>query len=224
MQKLIVFLLILFSGVPAIAQGPKREGAPFTVRGVIGIPRAISSAQFRTAFAGLYEGNVSVNAKLFSNFFVGLGYQNTHFKNSGFLKYQYFNAEIPYNTRLMGHCGFIKLGYDKFFEKGFVSYSINTGVMLAQYQNVNQDTSLANRPFVEPRFNAPFVQPEIGINFLADRSLSFSLILSYTTLFYKFDPKAPRFAQFGEVQEKKNNHVMSWINIGFGFNVMIGKD
>ncbi len=224
MQKfcfVILFSLFAFSGA---AQERQKRSSPFSIRGVIGIPRALSSAQYRTAFAGLYEGNLSVNARMFSNFYVGLGYQNTHFKNSGFLKYTYFNAQIPYNTRLMGHCGFLKLGYDKFFDKGYVSYSLNTGVMAASYLNVNKDTSAANLPIQGTKFTAPYVQPEIAINFLADRSLSFSIILSYTTMFYKFDARAPRFAHFGEVQQKSNSYYMSWLNIGFGFNVMLGDD
>lgn len=216
-----IFLLIsLFSFVTFWAQQQKRN-APVTIRGVVGIPRCVSSEKFRTSFAGLCEANLSVNARLFSNFFVGVGYQNTFFKNAGMFKFAYFNASIPYNTRLVGTGGFIKIGYDQIFEKTYVSYSLNTGFMLGRYKNVNGDTSLANRPYIDKAFNAPYVQPEIALNFLADRSVNFSLILSYTTLFYKYDARAPRFNGFEEVINKKNNYFMSWLNIGFGVNVLI---
>lgn len=212
--------IFLFCFATLFAQ-QKQRNAPVTIRGVIGIPRNVSSQKFRTAFAGLCETNLSVNARLFSNFFAGIGYQNTFFKNSGMFKYAYFNASIPYNTRLVGSSGFIKLGYDQFFEKTYVSYSLNTGFMLAKYKNINEDTTAANKPLVGTGFTAPYVQPEIALNFLADRSLNFSLILSYTTLFYKFDAKAPRFNGFGDIINKKNNYVMSWINIGFGVTILI---
>jgi hypothetical protein len=67
------------------------------------------------------------------------------------------------------------------------------------------------------------LQPEIAVNFLTDRRLSFSIILSYTTLFYFYDPKAPRFNQFEEINDLSNKAVMGWINIGFGFNILINK-
>jgi hypothetical protein len=47
--------------------------------------------------------------------------------------------------------------------------------------------------------------------------------MSYTTLLYYYDPKAPRFAHFGEIKNASNNYVMSWLNFGFGFNVLLGK-
>ena len=126
------FLIILIVGLSlcGFSQKEGQENALFTIRGNIGIPRVISSQMFRTSFAGLYEGNLSLNIKLFGNFFVGIGYQNTQFQNNKFLKFQYFNASIPYNTRLMCHGTFVKLGYDKFFsDKGYASFNLNSGLM-----------------------------------------------------------------------------------------------
>lgn len=217
------FLIISLFSLSVLPAQTQKINAPVTIRGVVGIPRAISSQQFRTCFAGVYEANLSVNARLFRNFFVGLGYQNTGFRNAEMFKYELFNAKVPYKTQLMGHAPFLKLGYDQFFEKTYVSYSLNTGFMLAGYTNVNNDTSAANRPFVSQKFSAPYLQPEIALNFLADRSLNFSIILSYTTLFYKYDARAPRFAAFGDVAEKKNRYFMGWLNIGFGVNILLGK-
>jgi hypothetical protein len=95
--------------------------------------------------------------------------------------------------------------------------------MLNNYFNVNADTSNANKPFVLKDFSAPFVQPEVSLNFIVEKHLSFSLMLSYTTLFYKFDPKAPRFAQFQEIKSSSNNYFMGWMNIGFGFHILLDK-
>jgi hypothetical protein len=203
-----------------------KQNAAFTIRGNIGIPRVISSQMFRTCFSGVYETNLSVNARLAGNFFVGLGYQNTHFQNNKFLKFQYFNASIPYNTRIMAHAGFIKVGTDKFFSPtGYMSYSLNSGLMQLQYQNVNADTSQLNKPYGLQTYITPYVQPEMSVNFIVDekQTMSLSIMLSYTTLFSKFDPRAPRFNHFEEISKKNNRYNVSWFNIGFGFTVLINK-
>jgi hypothetical protein len=222
MPKLVLLLSVFFS-FSAYSQSAKKENAPITIRGVIGIARATSSQQFRQSFAGLYEANISLNFKVKKQFFIGAGYQSTFFKNNEAIQYKYYNASIPYNTQLVGNSGFIKLGYDQFLEKVYMSYALNVGYSFFQYKNVNQDSSLANQPFVGTSFSAPYLQPEIAVNFLTDRTLSFSIILSYTTLFYFYDPKAPRFNQFEEINDLSNNAIMSWINIGFGFNILINK-
>lgn len=235
MRRLFLFLglvlpLLFFS------QTRDKRSAPYTVRFNVGIPKSVSSQKFRTAFNGVVESNLSVSARLFTNFFVGLGYQYTHFQNNKEV-FAYYRAKDPkgnntgatlsYNTRLEGNAGFIKLGYDHFFEKGFVTMALNSGYNLMQYRNVVNDTSSKslseNIPFVSTSFATPYVQPEISVSFMADRSLTFSLLFSYTTLLYKFDPKAPRFNGIGELKEKSNNYFISWINIGFGCTVLLGK-
>ncbi|MBA3682776.1 MAG: hypothetical protein H0W73_16675 [Bacteroidetes bacterium] len=223
MKRSLIVIVLLFSLIGR-AQKEGQENAFFTIRGNIGIPRVIGSQMYRTCFAGLYEGNLSLNLRLFNNFFVGVGYQNSQFQNNKFLKFAYFNTSIPYNTRLQMHSPFIKLGYDKFFsDKGYVTFALNSGIMLNNYFNVNADTSLSNRPYVIQDFSAPYVQPEFAVNFQVDKLLSFSLMLNYTTLFYKFDPKAPRFNHFREVKDTRNRYFMNWFNIGFGFNVLLNK-
>ncbi|MBA2612505.1 MAG: hypothetical protein H0U95_11070 [Bacteroidetes bacterium] len=223
-MKRVLSALILCFSLFGFSQKEGQENALFTIRGNIGIPRVIGSQMFRTSFAGLYEGNLSLNVRLFGNFFVGAGYQNTQFQNNKFLKFQYFNASIPYNTRLLSSGAFIKLGYDKFFsDKGYATFSLNSGIMLNNYFNVNADTSLANRPYGPTGFSAPYIQPETSLNFIVEKRLAFSIMLSYTTMFYKYDPKSPRFAHFQEVKDSRNRYFMNWINIGFGFTVLLDK-
>jgi hypothetical protein len=221
-KKLILIIFLLFSQT-IFSQG-KIKNSFFTIRGNIGIPKVISSSQFRKSFTALYEGNVSVNLRVFDNFYTGLGYQNTLFKNNDFFKQIYFNTSIPYNTRLNSNGVFLKLGYDNFFSKTkYASYSLNSGLSFLNYYNVNQDSSIANKPYGLTKFSAPYLQPEVSINFIVDKTLSFSLMISYTTLFYRFDPKAPRFNQIEEIKKRSNVYVMTWINIGFGFTVLLNK-
>jgi hypothetical protein len=224
---LSVFSVLL---LPVMAQFERKENALVTIRGNVGIPKPISSKMFRTAFNGIFEANLSVNYRLFNNFHLGLGYQNSYFQNNKevFVYYKVppkqatSGGSLSYNTRLMGHCGYLRIGYDRFFsDKGYMSYALHSGLMEGLYQNVVADSSVDNKPTVRPDLFAPYLQPEMTVNFIVDRTLSFSIMVSYTTLLYKFDPKAPRFNHIEQVRNSTNRYLMSWFNIGFGFTVLI---
>lgn len=225
----IALILCMLLAVPAAAQRDKRS-APYTVRGGIGIPKSVSSQMYRTSFNGVYSANASFNLRVSGDLFVGLGYDNTHFQNNKqvFVYYQYTlngsptGAALSYNTRLQTHSVFLKLGVDRFFDKGYVTYGLNVGNIMASYKNVINDSAAANLPFISTKFSAPYVQPEISVSFLTDRSLSFSILCSYTTLIYKYDPKAPRFNAVEQVRASTNKYLVSWISLGLGFNILIG--
>lgn len=221
MRPLFTAILISLC-LTTFSQKADQRNSRFTIRGNIGIPKSVSSQMFRTSFAGLYEANLSANMRIFDNFYIGVGYQNSHFQNNKILKQQLFNASVPYNTRCVANGAFIKIGYDKFFsETGYVSYALNSGYAMCNYRNINSDTSLANRPYGPDSFNAAFIQPELSVNFIVENTMAFSLFFSYNTLISKFDPRSPRFNHFGEVNKTKNNYVMSWINFGVGFSILI---
>lgn len=221
MRRLFVILLLCHL-LPVLGQKTDQRNARFTVRGHIGIPKAVSSQMFRTSFAGLYEGRLSGNMRLFDNVYVGVGYQNSHFQNNKFLKQQIFNASVPYNTRYVANGAFIRVGYDQFFsETGYVDYALNTGYAMCNYLNINNDTSKANQPYGPDRFNAVFLQPEMSVNFIVDHTMAFSFFFSYTTVFSKFNPRSPRFNQFQQIRDTKNNYVTSWLTLGVGFSILI---
>ena len=212
------------------AQTPKitKENPFFTIRGVVGIPKTTGSMMYRQSFSGIYEANLSLAFNLGKNFIGGVGYQNALFKNhKSFVFIKTGTGSVSYNTQLIQHGAFLRLGYDKFItEIAYINYSLNSGLLFCNYTGVVNDTSLVNRPYGDVRFSAPYVQPEISFNFLAGekQELSFSLLFSYTTMFYKFDPKAPRFNHFGDptaIYTKGNRYFMNWINIGLGFNILI---
>lgn len=225
MKKTASVLLIISTlcfGRPAFAQEPQPRLADYLIAGNFSIPAIISSQMFQRSFDGIYEMNFSINRHLGGNFFAGLGYQSYNFENDEDLTYAYFNASIPYDTHLKGNGLFLRLSKSRFFSKtGYLSYGANLGYLFSRYTNVNPDTSVYNRPYGAQSFNVPYIQPEFSANFIVDKTLSFAVILSYTTLFSNFDPKAPRFNQFGEISSASNNYVMSWINFGFSFNVLL---
>lgn len=226
MRKLVT-LIYLSTSLFCFSQKPGQRNALITIRGNVGIPKAVSSKMFRTSFAGIYEANLSVNFRTFGNFFIGAGYQNTQYQNNKFLKQQTYNngtIVVSYDTRLLCSGIFIKLGYDKYFsDKGYFSYVLNTGYMLNSYLNVNADTSARNQPFQPQKFRAPYLQGEISANFIVEDNLSFSLMLGYTTLFQRFDARAPRFNQYEEIRNASNKYFMGWLNFGVGFNVLINR-
>jgi hypothetical protein len=224
MRRLLILIFLPIS-LFCFSQKIGQKNALITIRGNIGIPKGISSSMFRTSFAGIYEANLSLNFRVFDNFFVGAGYQNTQFQNNRFLQQQVYNKgtiSVSYDTRLLSSGIFVKLGYDKFFsEKGYFSYSLNTGLTVNRYLNVNADTSARNQPLQPQNFNVPYAQAEVSANFIVEENLSFSLMLSYNTLFQRFDARAPRFNQFEEIRNTSNKYFIGWLSFGVGFNVLI---
>jgi hypothetical protein len=219
--RAIHFIAILFPFL-LTAQKKQKDLADFLITGNFSIPAILSSDMYRASFDGIYEMNFSANKAFGGNLYAGLGYQNVLFQNDESLQYTYFNASIPYNTRLMGNGVFARFSHVRFFNDiGFISYALQAGYLMCQYKNVNADTSAANQPYGAQKFNAPYVQPELAINFIVDKTISFGVVLSYTTLFSKFDPKAPRFNQFEQISSESNNYVMSWLNFGFNFNALL---
>lgn len=225
-----IFCIILSISAASKGQEKEKQNAFFTVRGSVGIPKAVGSQMFRTSFKGTYEASLSANFRIFKNFTTGMGYLNNLFINNKnvFVYYTVPAGQkasgntLSYDTRLSTNGGFIRLGYDRFFSDiAYFSCAINSGYLSSSYQKVIPDTSAANRPYASTNFNAPFVQPEFSLNFVTEKLLSFSILFSYTTVFYKFDPRAPRFNHVEQVRSRRNNYPMNWINIGFGFAVLI---
>lgn len=228
---------ILFSALlPFLISAQSRIKTPdFAVKGFVGIPQTISSNMFRTAFSGVYSLGASVDFRAFDNFFVGLGIKNTRFKNNeGLFASQSYPELDPvsgkptgkillYNTRLDLSSGFVRFGYNKYFERGYLSYALNVGVSMANYTRVIDSKAPENMPSVATSFQCGFLQPEISYNFLTDGRLNFSILTSYNILIKKFDPKAPRFNGIAEIRTAKNNMPISWLNLGFGFTVILGK-
>lgn len=224
MRNLLV-LIILFASVTCFSQDIKPKGPLVNIRGNVGIVRPVTSAAFSTCFAGVYEANLSVNVRAFDHFYVGLGYESIYFQSSAFLKQQVSAyASLPYKTNCIGNGGFIRLCYERYFmPKAYMSYALNTGYLACYYNNIATDTSHYNLPYGNLNFGAPYFQPEVSVNFIAEQRLSFSVLLSYGVLLTHFDPKAPRLNAFDEIRNAGNKFPVSWINFGFGFNVLIGK-
>lgn len=228
-MKAFLISFLFFTSFFGLAQETQKENSNVTIRGYIGIPRAVGSKMFSKAFRGIYETSLNVNFKIVKNIFVGLGYFNNLFEANPtvFVKYKAPSKKgggttIPYDTQMSNNGAYIKIGYDKFVtDEIYTTVSLNTGYMFSNYSRVIPDSSTANQPFTKTNFGAIFLQPELSAHFITEKRLSFSLNLGHTTLLKKFDPKAPRFNHVQEIRDKKNNAPMNWLSISFGFAILI---
>ena len=218
------FLLLIFSlsCVVLLAQDKAPVLPRFSVRGNIGIPKIASSSQFRNSFSGVITADANVNCKLFSGFFVGLGYSYTYFKCQ-----KYFRDPLKdnLNTILQMQNGYVKIGYDKFFsDKGFATISLNAGYNMSEYKSVRYkyDSLIGKYP---TQFTTAFIEPMIGLYFIVDPNFAIGGHLSYNYMFSQFNPLSPQFNQWGPGDYNKisNKWNMSMVTLGFGFYYGLAK-
>lgn len=191
--------------------GKPPELPRFSIRANAGIPKVVSSQAFRHSFSGVVTLDGSINCKIFSNFFIGAGYQFIYYKSQ-----KYFR-DNNVNTFLQSQNGYIKIGYDKFFSaRGFATISLNAGYNHNQYGGIvyKSDTLKGKNP---TQFNSGFVEPMIGIYFIVDPNFAIGGHLSYNYNFTQFNPSYPVFDTWYSYNKLKNNANMSMITLGFGF-------
>src|SRR3954469_13327924 len=81
-MRVYIFSMVFLIPAMFFSQGRGQYNSKFTIRGNLGIPKPLSSQMYTKSFTGVYETNVSFNARLFDNFYAGLGYQNSQFQNN----------------------------------------------------------------------------------------------------------------------------------------------
>jgi hypothetical protein len=198
-----------------------QEKAPklprFSIRANVGIPKITSSTAFRNSFSGVITGDLSVNCKLFSDFFIGVGYSYTYYKSQ-----RYFRDK-NINTNMQSNNGYLKIGFDRFFnDNGFATFSVNAGYNFNQYQGIvyANDSLKGKHP---TQFSSAFIEPMIGIYFIVDPNFAIGGHLSYNYNFSQFNPTYPNFDKQFNYGQVKNNWNMSMITLGFGFYYGLAK-
>jgi len=204
--------LILFIGTCGLqAQEDQKPLPRFSVRANMGIPKVTSSTAFRTSFLGLYEVNASVNVRLFSNFFIGVGYMNCLFKSQS-----YFQQKNLY-TKMQVHNGFFRIGYDRFYtERSFATIALNAGYNFNKYTDVNPKYDSLAHPY-PAQYTGGFVQPELGAYLLVEDNFAIGAHIAYNYNFSRFDPSLPYLDKWLDYTNLHNKWNTSWINFGFGF-------
>lgn len=215
-MKYIISCFILMSYLVSFSQDKAPVLPKFSIRANVGIPKIASSAQFRNSFTGVITADASANYKLFSDFFVGLGYSYTYFKCQ-----KYFRDPLRdnINTTLQMQNGYLKIGYDKFFsDNGFATFSLNMGYNVSDYKSVRykNDSLMGKYP---TQFKSAFIEPMIGLYLMVDPNFAIGGHLSYNYNFSQFNPLHPQFNQWGPYgyTNLSNKWNISVVTLGFGF-------
>ncbi len=183
----------------------------FSIRANVAIPKAVTSEVLRHSFAGVLTGDANVNYKLFSGFFVGLGYSYSYYKTQKAFYYQNIY------TNMQTHNGYLKLGYDKFFDKNaFYTISLNAGYNYNAFQGIKykNDSLIGKYP---TNFGGGFIEPMFGLYFIVDPNFAIGGHISYNYTFSQFNPAYAGLDKWYEYKGLKNNWSMSAITFGFGF-------
>jgi len=201
--------LIFFS------QGKYAAIQKFSIRTNVGVPKAVSSKQFRYSFKGVLAADANINYKLFSNFFVGVGYSYHYYSSQDSFANPYASR---INTNLQMHFGYLKLGYDHYVnEKTFVNFSLNGGYNYSLYEGVQyKNDSLKGK--YPTKFSGGFVEPMVGIYYLVDPNFAIGGHITYNYNFTLFNSLYPQLNQWGSSGYTKlpNKWNMSIITFGFG--------
>lgn len=221
-MKYILSCFILINYLVSFSQDKAPVLPKFSIRTNIGIPKIASSSQFRNSFSGVITADASVNYKVYSNFFIGLGYSYTYFKCQ-----KYFRDPLHdnINTTLQMQNGYLKIGYDKFFsDNGFATFSLNAGYNVSEYRSVRYKNDSLRWKY-PTQFNSVFIEPMIGLYFIVDPNFAIGGHLSYNYNFSQFNPLNPQFNQWGPDGYTKisNKWNMSVVTLGFGFYYGLAK-
>lgn len=217
-MKHLLFCLILFCSLLLKSQDRAPKLPRFSTRINCGTPKYVSSELMYSTFNGVLVTDINVNYRLFSNFFIGLGYSFTYSQADKELRDQFIH---PHSET---HNGFLKIGYDSFFSAtGFATFSINAGLNNTTFKGImcKNDTLIGQFP---TQFNCPFVEPQIGLYYFVESHVAIGGNIGYNFNFIKFDSRYSctenRLSGQGKM---KNNWNISSINLSFGMYIGLGK-
>lgn len=215
MKKLLLNILLM-SSFFSWSQEKAPELPRFSIRGNIGIPKALSSTMFRHSFTGIATIDGSVNYNLFSGYIIGIGYSYTYY---GCQKYFRDPLKDNIQTNLQTQNGYLTVGYNHFFsDRGFSVISANMGLNYGQYKGVRykHDSIVGQYP---TNFTTAFIEPKYSLYFIVDKNFAIGGYLSYTYSFTKFNPLQSQLNEWGPYgyNSLPNKWNMSLITLGFGF-------
>lgn len=211
MTKRLFTLLICLCFITQGFSQDKEHLPRFSVRAYCAIPKIVGSQAFRESFLGIYDAGLTLNFRLFSNFTMGVGYQNALFGQTSFFKYK------GLDTRMQVHDGVFRLGYDKTTgPKSFISISLSSGYGVNLYTAVkaNADSLNGKHPTF---FKSAFVRPEFSANFLVEDNFAFGVHIAYNMSLATYDPRLDCFDTYVNFAQWRNRSNMGWLSFGFGF-------
>jgi hypothetical protein len=190
----------------------------FAVRFSTTLPAPVSNAVLRKKFRGIYEMNLSVNLRLTSNFFMGLGFKNGLL---GLNSIPNPANNIDLNTKMQLHTGYVKVGYNKYHtENIFSTFALNMGYNSSTFTGV---VNPKNRPDLITTYNSMLIEPEYSLNFAIEENFSIGIFLSYNYMPTVFNPSNIALQDVTSLAGLKTSSVTGIINFGFGFYYGLGK-
>jgi hypothetical protein len=190
----------------------------FSVRFSTTVPAPISNAVFREKFRGIYEMNLSVNLRLASNFFVGLGFKNGML---GLNSIPNPANNLDLNTKMQLHTGYVKVGCNKYHtENVFSTFALNVGYNSSNFTGV---VNPKNRPDLITTYTSMLIEPEYSINFAIEENFSIGIFLSYNYMPTVFNPTNIALQDVTSTTGLKQTSATGILNFGFGFYYGLGK-
>ena len=217
-MKYLVFSLLLMPVFILKSQDKSPELPRFSIRVNCGIPKLASSELLRNTFSGIINAEASLNCKLFSNFFVGVGYSYSYSKSQDALRKQNINPNMQMQN------GYLKIGYDHFFsENGFTTISLNVGSNFTSFSGIQyyNDSLKGKYP---TQFVSGFVEPQLGVYLIVDPNLAIGGNIGYNYNFSQFDSRYPGTDKWlPNSSGLSNKWNISSITLCFGMYIGLGK-
>jgi hypothetical protein len=190
----------------------------FSTRFSTTLPTPVSNAVLRQKFRGIYEMNLSLNLRLATNFFAGLGFKDGLM---GLNSIPNPANNLDLNTKMQLYTGYVKLGYNKFHTENIYStFAVNIGYNSSKFTGVvnpKKETDLVTT------FNSMLIEPEYSLNFAIEENFSIGMFLSYNYMPTVFNPANIALQDVTSLAGLKQTSATGILNFGFGFYYGVGK-
>lgn len=190
----------------------------FSVRFSTTLPTPVSNAVLRNKFRGIYEMNLSLNLRLSTSFFMGLGFK------SGLLGLNAIpnpTTGLNLNTKMQLYTGYIKIGYNKFHtENIFSTFALNMGYNSSFFTGI---VNPKNESDINKIFTSTLIEPEYSLNLAVEETFSIGIFLSYNYMPTVFNPTNIALQDLTSITGLKTTSSTGIINFGFGFYFGVGK-
>jgi hypothetical protein len=162
--------------------------------------------------------NLSVNLRVTSNVFFGLGFKDGLLGLNGIPSP---TTNIDLDTKMHLYTGYVKFGFNKYHnENVFSTFAVNVGYNSSNFTNV---INPKDQPNLITTYSSLLIEPEYSINFAVEENFSIGIFLSYNYMPTVFNPANIALQDVTSLAGLKTTSVTGIINFGFGFYYGIGK-
>lgn len=203
---------LLFSGLLSVATAQKME-PKFTFNVELGLPTSIANKPFDAIMQGLVNASVYQQYSTPFHLNVGLGVRYT------LMTINEFRVPVPVSGNMQTGCGFIKVGWDKFFnDRLAVDFSVKVGYARTYFTtDLNEDKGI--NPVI---FDKILVEPTAALILAADERNSYRWCLGYAINGFGFRPQDIGMDDDAGYDPSNFNKLTQYLVIGFGYTFYFG--